>query len=142
MSIRALKRLVPFLGPLLVLIFLVLRFYNERLIAWPFQGGLWTGNAFSVDTKSQHPKHSQDSLTITTSNDDSGAIEEGMAEITSNPSSPTTPASKQTLRPSGQIQSLPEHSIHSNVEEVHHEVFSASTTDKKYFLIEFGGQEA
>ena len=65
MSIRALKRLVPFLGPLLVLIFIVLRFYNERLIAWPFQGGLWTGNAFSVDTKSQHPKHLQDSLSIT-----------------------------------------------------------------------------
>jgi hypothetical protein len=142
MSIRVLKRLVPFLGPLLVLIFIVLRFYNERLIAWPFQGGLWTGNAFSVDTKSQHPKHSQDGLAITTSNDDSGAIEEGMAEITSNAPSPTTPASKQTLRPSGQIQSLPEHSIYSNVEEGHREVFSASTTDKKYFLIEFGGQEA
>src|SRR5277367_6399056 len=109
MSIRALKRLVPFLVPLLVLIFIVLRFYNERLIAWPFQGGLWTGNVFSVDTKSQRPKHLQDSLSTTTPNDDSGAIEQGMAEIISNAPSPTT----STLRPSGQIQSLPEHSIYS-----------------------------
>ena len=135
MSIRVLKRLVPFLGPLLVLIFIVLRFYNERLIAWPFQGALWTGNAFSVDTKSQNPKHSQDGLSITASNDDSGAIEGGMAEI-------TTSAPEQKLQPSGQIQSLPEHSIYSNVGEVHREVFSVSTADKKYFLIEFGGQEA
>src|ERR1700722_6158991 len=142
MSIRGLKRLVPFLGPLLVLIFIVLRFYNVRLIAWPFQGGHWTGNAFSIDTKSQHPKPLQGSLSITTSNGDSGAIGEGTAEIISNSPSPTTPASEQKLQPSGQIQGLPEHPIYSNVEGVHREVFSVSTTDKKYFLIEFGGQEA
>ena len=142
MSIRVLKRLVPFLVPLLILIFIVLRFYNERLITWPFQGGNRTVNAFWVDTKSQHPKPWQDSLSVATSNDDSGAIENATAEIISNSPGRTAPASAQTLQPTGQIQGVPEHSIYDDVDEVHREVFSVSTTDKKYFLIEFGDQEA
>jgi hypothetical protein len=142
MSIRVLKRLAPFLVPLLILTFVVLRFYNERLIAWPFQGGNWTVNAFWVDTKSQHPEPLQDGLSIATSNDDSGAIEDATAEIMSNSPGRTAPASEQTLQPTGQIQGLPEQSIYDDVGEVHREVFSVSTMDKKYFLIEFGEQEA
>jgi hypothetical protein len=142
MSIRVLKRLAPFLVPLLILTFVGLRFYNERLIAWPFQGGNWTVNAFWVDTKSQHPEPLQDGLSIATSNDDSGAIEDATAEIMSNSPGRTAPASEQTLQPTGQIQGLPEQSIYDDVGGVHREVFSVSTTDKKYFLIEFGEQEA
>jgi hypothetical protein len=142
MSIRALKRLVPFLGPLLILIFIVWRFYHEKLIEWPFQGGNWTVNAFWADTKSQHPKFWQGSLSIATSNDDSSTIQEATAEVISKSPSQTAPASKQTLRPTGQFQGLPEHSMYDDVDEVHREVFSVSTADKKYFLLEFGELEA
>jgi hypothetical protein len=81
MLIRSWRRFVPFIGPLIVLIFLVSRLCDDALIAIPFMA--------------------------------------------------TEPT-----------QSLPDHSIHFSVDETHHEVFSVSTADKKYFLIDFAGRSA
>jgi hypothetical protein len=81
MLIRGLRRLVPFIGPLIVLIFIVSRICDNRLM------GL-------------------------------------------------------LLQPSGRAEELPDHSIHSNVDVTHLEVFSVSAADKKYFLIDFSDQGA
>jgi hypothetical protein len=132
MLIRGLKRLIAFLGPLLIFLFFVLCFYDERLI-----GSL--SNAFSLDKNGQHSRSLQDFVSITTSKDDFGAIEE---DIISNSAGQTKPASGQTLQPSGQTQALPEHSVQKNIEESHRVVFSVSTANKAYFLIEFGDLEA
>jgi hypothetical protein len=82
MLIRGLKRLVAFVSPLVILIFIFLRFYDERLTStWPFHGGQWTERFFPVwDTNHQHSKPLQDSLSTTTSNEDSGTIETDLAE--------------------------------------------------------------
>src|SRR2546423_450073 len=75
MLIRGLRHLALFVGPLLLLIFIGLRFYDERLITLPF----WTESGFPVHTNGQSSKHLQGSLSIMTSIDDSGIIEEDKA---------------------------------------------------------------
>lgn len=102
MLVRGCHRLVLFVGPLLILIIIGLKFYDQKLITLPIQVGSWFNNAFSVDANGRGSKPSQDVLSITTSDDDDSRA----------------------------------------IAETHHEVFSVSTADKKYFLIEFGDQEA
>lgn len=86
MLLRGPLRLLLIIPPLLVLIFTVWSFYDERLIALPSSLSKW--------------------------------------------------------RPSGQTQGLPEHPASNNVQKGHREVFSVSTAGKKYFMIDFDGQEA
>jgi hypothetical protein len=97
MLIRGLKRSLLFIGPPLVLAYIILRIYHPGLISLLLQRLHSAENASSVDPM---------------------------------------------LQPSGQDQGLLDHYLHNNVDEVHREVFSASTADRKYFLIEFDGQKA
>jgi hypothetical protein len=82
MLTRGLKRLVALVSPLLILIFIFLRLYDESLIiTLPFHGGHWTERFFSIwDTNRKHSKPLRDSLSATTSKDVSGSIEADMAE--------------------------------------------------------------
>jgi hypothetical protein len=95
MLVRDMRRLVPFVGPFLILAFLALGFYDERLSVLPFQ--------------SRH------------STEDNALVD-------------------QTLEPGSQTPGLPE--TLGDHEGRHHEVFSVSTADRKYFPIKFGAQEA
>ena len=82
MLIRGLKRLVAIVSPLIILIFIFLRFHDGSLIiTLPFHGGHWTERSISIwNVNRKHSKPLQDSLSITTSNDDFGTIETDMAE--------------------------------------------------------------
>jgi hypothetical protein len=105
MLIKEFKRIVAYVGLLLILTFVIVIFYDERLIALPFHGDHRTEHASTTDTDGQHLKPWQESFPTTASNDVFGATEKDIAET-------------------------------------YREVFSVTTADKKYFLVDFGEQEA
>ena len=108
MLVRGSRRLLPIIGPIFIVIFIVFQFHDEALVAFPFGG--WTENGFSIEKNGQHSyaKPFQDITSQTTSGDDSAPIDEDLAHIISE----------------------------------HREVFSVSTTNKKYFMIEFDDRSA
>ena len=71
MLVRGLKRLVPFVGPLLILIVFAWRFYDEKTLRLPFLGDRWKEQTSSADVfNSQPPKEAEElpSKEKTTSN--------------------------------------------------------------------------
>ena len=102
MLARGFRRLIPFLLPLPILIFLLWSFYAENSIVLPFLGNRWPGSTSPKNADTQHQQQLPDETL------------------------PAPNAGHDT----------------SDVHEAHHEVFSVSTADRKYFPIRFGKLEA
>jgi hypothetical protein len=103
MLVRELKRLLPFLGPLLVLLFLASRYYDSAVIPLPSFGSPPSTSSSSDPTKPENPEKVE---------------------------SPEKPAHKTG------------HPIAGYTEGSYHEIFSVSTTDKKYFKIIWDKKES
>ncbi|KAL9095097.1 MAG: hypothetical protein Q9165_002700 [Trypethelium subeluteriae] len=116
MLIREWKRLVLFISPLLLFIFIAFQYYDGSFSAFSGRVSNWIEYALHEGTDDRQSTSPQKSPTIRPSNHPSTPLKEDWSAA------------------------LPHHE--SADTGSHREVFSASTADKKYFLIRFGDQEA
>ncbi|KAL9115646.1 MAG: hypothetical protein Q9227_000014 [Pyrenula ochraceoflavens] len=109
MLVNGILRVVPIIGPLMILLFMFLRVYDIQLARKSFPKLSWPpSNPFSEDKEGhQRPDPFQNFLPRPPPGHDSMVL-----------------------------------SLKTDVTKTHNHIFSASTIDKTYFLIDFGGRPA
>ena len=116
MLIREWKRLLLLLSPLILFLIIALQFYRGSFVEFPAHIGNWIENAFYIDSNGDPSSSSKKDPSI---------------QIPSLQSAPVK-----------EIPSIQPSDHNFGGMNLHHEVFSLSTADKKYFMIRFGDQEA
>lgn len=111
MLVREVKRLLPFFGPLVLLLFLGLRLYDRSSVKLPTFGGASkdASSALKTTTPAQVP---------------------APAPALGGPAKKPAEDAKQGAQPAG------------HADEKYREIFSVSTSDKKYFPVVFDRQHA
>lgn len=112
MLVRGLNRLLAFISPAFALLFILLWFHGDNLYIFPLQNG-------DVWTESIFE-----------------------AEVETKRPSLAAAEPEELPQHIEQTLYLPQDSFYGRIADTHHEIFSVSTRDKKYFLVEFGNRKA
>jgi hypothetical protein len=165
MLVRGLVRLLSVVGPLVILVVLAARYYNDSTKPWSLGNGAWSSafpsgwkyttppkddglkvapNIYDLELAAQDGKSASETLTTTPDDlpvaPDIYDLEEAAHRAKETPPA-VTPAWESP--PDQTLSKTPvATSDEKSMAETHNELFSASTPDRKYFPLVFGEHEA